>query len=46
MFIALAIVFFFVPITKIYLVFPLAGVFALLFMLLAKKEKEEIYEKK
>ena len=53
MFIALAIVFFFVPITKIYLVFPLAGVFALLFMLLAEKEKplndargKEIYEKK
>lgn len=46
MFIALAIVFFFVSITKIYLVFPLAAIFALFFMLLAKKgDKEEIYEK-
>jgi uncharacterized SAM-binding protein YcdF (DUF218 family) len=45
MFIALAIIFFFIPVTKIYLIFPLAGVFALLFMLLAKGE-DNIYEKK
>ena len=38
MFIILAIIFFFIPATKIYLIFPLAAVFALLFMLLSKKE--------
>ena len=46
MFIILAIVFFFIPVTKIYLIFPLAAVFALLFMLLAKKQPEYEYEKK
>ena len=45
MFIALAIIFFFVSVDKIYLVFPLAAVFALFFMLLAKGE-DNVYEKK
>jgi len=38
MFIVLAIVFIFVPVSKIYLIFPLAAVFALPFMLLMKKK--------
>lgn len=45
MFIILAIIFFFVSVSKIYLIFPLAGIFALFFMLLAKR-KNEIHETK
>jgi MFS family permease len=38
-FIILAIVFFFVPVSKIYLIFPLAAIFALFFMLLGHENE-------
>jgi len=40
MFIILAVIFLFVSVSKIYLIFPLAAVFALLFVLLGQKENE------